>query len=268
LAALTPPAVRLFRLLGLIPGGEFSEVAAATLAGTPLAEARMLLDTLTAGHLLQRHGPGRYDCHDLIRLYAAGCAAEQEPAAERSAAAGRLLDWYLHTADAADRLLIPLRPRVALVPPAGCTPLSFASRESALAWFEAERTNLVAATRWAIQAGRPDVAWQLPVTLWGFFMLRKYWHDWIATNQVGLAAARAEGDHAAQAWVCSSAWAWRTRTGGVSRRHCRICSTRCRSAGPSATSPAQARPWPRSAPSIGNWAASMRRCTTTRPPGR
>jgi DNA-binding SARP family transcriptional activator len=56
-AALTPPAARLFRLLGLHAGPDISAPAAASLAGLPVARARPLLDELCRAHLLTRTRP-------------------------------------------------------------------------------------------------------------------------------------------------------------------------------------------------------------------
>jgi tetratricopeptide (TPR) repeat protein len=200
--ALKPEAARLFRLVGVHPGAELSGGAAAALSGVPPGRVRPHLDALAAGHLLAPTGGGRYRCHDLLRVYAAECAAVDEPAGVRSAALARVLDWYLHSADAADRLLIPQRRRPPLDPvAAGVTPVSFAGAADALAWCEAERANLVAVTRAAADAGLDRVAWRLPVALWGFFMLRKYRADWISTTELGLGAARRAGDRSGEAWT-------------------------------------------------------------------
>src|SRR3954471_21624402 len=74
-ATLTPPAARLFRLLGLHPGADLSTIAAAALAGTPVAATRRLLAQLTRANLATEHLPGRYTQHDLLRTYAAELAS-------------------------------------------------------------------------------------------------------------------------------------------------------------------------------------------------
>jgi tetratricopeptide (TPR) repeat protein len=132
----------------------------------------------------------------------AGELAQGDPAEFRRAATARMLDHYLHTADAADRLLIPTQRRVPLEPPVpGAAPQSFGTQAEALAWCEAERPNLTAAVRHAAAAGLPALAWRLPVVMWGFFMLRKHWTDWFATGNVALTAARRSADRAGQAWA-------------------------------------------------------------------
>ena len=96
--ALTAPAARMFRLLGLHPGPDITTAAAASLAAIPPGQARALLTELTRAHLLAEHAPGRYTFHDLLRAYASELASAQDGPADRDAAVHRLLDHYLHTA--------------------------------------------------------------------------------------------------------------------------------------------------------------------------
>jgi hypothetical protein len=103
--ALSDPAARLFRLLGLHPGPDIGNLAAASLAGIPVARARSLLAQLTRAHLVTERAPGRYAFHDLLRTYAAELARAVDGDAERRAARQRMFDHYLHTSHAAGRLL-------------------------------------------------------------------------------------------------------------------------------------------------------------------
>jgi hypothetical protein len=198
---LGAPAARLFRLLGIHTGPDIAVPAAASLCGLPTDRTRALLAELTAAHLVAETAPGRYACHDLLRAYAAELA-QADPTEFRRAATARMLDHYLHTADAADRLLIPTQRRVLLdAPVPGAAPQSLGTQAEALAWCEAERPNLTAAVRHAATAGLPALAWRPPVVMWGFFMLRKHWTDWFATADVALNAARRSADRAGQAWA-------------------------------------------------------------------
>jgi hypothetical protein len=88
---------RLFRRLGLHPGPSIDAYAAAALGHTSLDEARRGLDDLYDQHLLTEPAHGRYQLHDLLREHARTLAAADNPAESREAA-GRLLDYYLHTA--------------------------------------------------------------------------------------------------------------------------------------------------------------------------
>ncbi|MCO5971632.1 AfsR/SARP family transcriptional regulator [Actinoallomurus soli] len=99
---LTPEAARLFRLLSLHPGRDIAHPAAAALAGLPQDRARALLAELFRAHLITERAPGRFAMHDLLRVYAAEQARTFDTEAERSAACHRVLDHYLHSADAAE----------------------------------------------------------------------------------------------------------------------------------------------------------------------
>jgi DNA-binding SARP family transcriptional activator/tetratricopeptide (TPR) repeat protein len=203
--ALPPPAARLFRLLALHPGIGISGPAAAALAVTSTAEARRLLDDLANAHLLEETGPDRYQFHDLVRLYAREVAADEENDADRDAATGRLLHWYLYTADSACAVLNPRRPRVPLSPPeTTISPLAFADHEKALQWCEEERASMVAAVHLAATIGDHITAWQLPMAMFDFFSLRSLWPDWIATNRLGLESARHLGDEFGEAGILTS----------------------------------------------------------------
>lgn len=204
--ALDPPTGRLFRRLALAPGPDLTvPVAAALLDGT-VGEAEPMLEALVSASLVDEHLPGRYRLHDLIHHYAAGLADHEDTPAQRESAVRRVLAWYLHTADAATATLDPHRRRTVRLDPGGPNrwPLRFASYDEALAWCEAERANLVAAVGRAAELGIDELAWQLPIGLFGFLELRRYWSDWISTHRIGLASARRIGAAAGQAWMLNS----------------------------------------------------------------
>lgn len=105
---ITP--ARAFRLLGLWTGPDISTPAAAALFGVDLSAAEHVLETLMDGHLLQAAGTaGRYRLRDLLGIYAAERAREEESPAEIQAAIGRLLAWYLHSVMAPDQAVRWLR---------------------------------------------------------------------------------------------------------------------------------------------------------------
>ncbi|HEX6467973.1 MAG TPA: BTAD domain-containing putative transcriptional regulator [Streptosporangiaceae bacterium] len=203
--ALGPDAARTFRLLGLHPGPDLSLEAVSALTGAGAQRARALLHTLTDGHLLQETSHDRFQLHDLLRAYALDRAHADEPADERAAAIRRLLDWYQHTADAADRVLMPQRLHVPLDPPEPpVRPRELPSPAAALTWCEGERLNLVAITRFAAETGRHDVAWKIPCSLWSYFSVRSRWSDWFTTHDVGIAAARRGGDRYGESLLLTS----------------------------------------------------------------
>jgi DNA-binding SARP family transcriptional activator/Tfp pilus assembly protein PilF len=198
-AALNPQLSGLFRLLGLVSGPDLSVPAAAALIATTPERARQLLDRLAGTHLVNQHEPGRFTFHDLLRLYAAERGQIEDSQAERQAAIGRLLNWYLQTTDTAARLLYPqvVRLPVASIP-AG-PQLSWENDTQALAWLDAERPNLVATIQHAAVHGPRSTAWLLADALRGYFWLRMHTVDWLTVARAGLTAARADGDPRAEA---------------------------------------------------------------------
>jgi tetratricopeptide (TPR) repeat protein len=198
--ALPEPAARLFRLLGLHPGPEFGLAAAAALASMSIPRSRQLLDTLTGAHLLEQTAPDRYEFHDLLRAYATDQARQEETPEQRTAALRRVLDWYLHTADAAQTWLEPAETHIPLdAPEETVTPLPLPNYDTATNWSEREHANLVAATRAAEAAGLGSYAWRLPAVLWNAQAPSAPTQDWILIGRIGLAAARRLGERAAEA---------------------------------------------------------------------
>jgi tetratricopeptide (TPR) repeat protein len=189
--ALPEAAARLFRLLGLHPGPEFGVGAAAALAGTTTSKVRNLLDVLVGAHVLEHHVAGRYQFHDLLRIYATEQAAQHETSDNRHAALERVLTWYLHTAHAAVTTIAPLNTHIDL-PTADLATLpgAFTDPASAMRWYEDERANLVAAVHSAADTGLHLLAWQLPATLRTIYARQNFFEEWITTGLVGLNSAR------------------------------------------------------------------------------
>ena len=87
---LSPDRQRLFRRLGLHPGTDIDDYAAAALDKSDLATARRNLAGLYDHYLLTEPARGRYRMHDLIAEHARVLAAA-DPVADRDAALVRLL---------------------------------------------------------------------------------------------------------------------------------------------------------------------------------
>ena len=194
-----------FCLLGLWQGASISSVAATALFGVPEYSAEEALEVLVDTHLLESVAPGRYRFHDLLRVYAAERAEADLSPEEQGAAAGRLLGWYVLAADAAGTTLSPQRYNIPLdTAAADLSPLSFASAEEALAWYDSERANLVAATRQAAESGLHEIAWRLPAPMFSAFNSRGNWADFIAMLRIALESARQAGNRRAEAWVLNN----------------------------------------------------------------
>jgi DNA-binding SARP family transcriptional activator len=199
---LGEPAARMFRLLGLHPGPDITVAAAASLAGIPAKQANRCLGELTATHLVAEQVPGRFSFHDLLRAYASEQAGACDSSSARDEALGRVLDHYLHTAQAAARRLCPGRDLLSLPPPReGVQPEQPGASAAALAWFIAERPGISAAARMAADAGLDIRAWQLGWVLGRYLHRCGCWQEWTAILLPALAAAERAGDLPGQAAI-------------------------------------------------------------------
>jgi DNA-binding SARP family transcriptional activator len=193
---------RVFRLLGLWQGAAISLSAAAALIGEPEADVADALEALVDVNLLESPAPDWYRFHDLLKVYAMERAQAEEPETARDEGVGRLLWWYLDAARAAADAVSPQRYQVRYEPRApGYPPLRFATVEGALAWYDDERANIVAATRQAAGAGLHEVASRLPSTLWPLFNRRANWADCVTTYRVAAESAAKTGDRLGEAWA-------------------------------------------------------------------
>lgn len=186
---------RLFRLLGLLPGGSFDEYLAASLADVPLNAARSMLEDLVDAHLVQESTAGRYRLHDLVHQHARRAGEEQDSAAERQRALGRFLDYYVHAAAAADAampFLSPGRPPSAGRPPAALP--RFADKNAAFSWLVAEYENMVAAFETAAAVGADAHVCELPRFLRSYFARRCGTTHLNVLFERSLAAAERLGD--------------------------------------------------------------------------
>ena len=195
--SLEPGHQRFFRRLGASPGASVSKHAAAALDGCSLAEAEKAIDTLLDYHLLARAPDGQFRFHDLIRGYAAIRAARDAPEAEQQLAGGRLLDYYLYTADQADRILHPLRrhaPVQAAQPPAAASTVG--TPEDADSWLESEWRNILQAAQYANRHDWKGKCADLTHALAEFMEIRGYWEEAIAAHTLALQASRDLRDQA------------------------------------------------------------------------
>jgi tetratricopeptide (TPR) repeat protein len=73
--------------------------------------------------------------------------------------------------------------------------------EAALAWYDDERANIVAATRQAAAIGLHEVASQMPPTLFPLFNRWGNWADCVTTHRVAAESASKTGDRLGEAWA-------------------------------------------------------------------
>jgi tetratricopeptide (TPR) repeat protein len=208
-ADLTEDQQRLFRRLGLHPGTDIDTYAAAVLDDIGQVAAEQHLEALYDQHLVIESASGRYRFHDLIRQYARAMA-DTEPAAEQDAAVDRLLDYYVHAAQTADRrLTLYTRPdpgELVMCPPsvtaASAQPPvalpELLDRWHALAWIRAERANLLACLDYATKSGWNDRVVTLTAAMTA--VLRDgSWADALTRHVTAVQAAQHLGNKLAEA---------------------------------------------------------------------
>ncbi|HEX3782137.1 MAG TPA: BTAD domain-containing putative transcriptional regulator, partial [Pseudonocardiaceae bacterium] len=196
-AALTEEQALVFCLLGVAPGPDISLRGAAALTGLETSAARVLLRALERASLIQQDIPGRWRMHDLIRRYAVRrCHADRSVPAQETALR-RLLDFYLHTASAAERLLIPARQPIDLPAPAhGSSIAPLPDLTAAMHWLATEHRCLLAVQQAAALCGWQEPVWQLASLLTTFHWRSSRFTDNLAFCTAGVLAADAIGDPA------------------------------------------------------------------------
>jgi tetratricopeptide (TPR) repeat protein len=197
---LSDHAAPMFRLLGIHPGPDVSLAAAASLTAMPAEQARRAIDELTRAHLLEEYLPGRFTFHALLRAYAAEQAERLDSAADRRAAAHRVLDYYLHTAISASARLRPYHQQLRVdLPRPGVMTTEIADPGEAALWFATEAPVLLALIDYADVTGFDVHAWQIPWTLSVYFIRRGRLPDYLATQTTAVAAASRLGNPVALA---------------------------------------------------------------------
>jgi tetratricopeptide (TPR) repeat protein len=202
---LPADSAQLFRSLGLLPGADLTTYAAAALVDEQPATATRSLTALVAAHLVQPIGPDRYRLHDLLRAYATQLTREHDPAPYRRAALIRLLDHYTAAATTAVDVLLPTEERRPPVPgetTASVPPLP--SAPAALSWLDAERPNLTASCRLAIDQGLPEHAIRLARALSRYLDTRGHYQDALTVHGHAHRAALESSDLSAQAEALSN----------------------------------------------------------------
>src|SRR5262249_15605367 len=141
----------------------------------------------------------RFWIHDLVRQYARDLGDTTDARSEREAAIRRLLDSYIDTAHAAGVLLTAGRYEGRTEAPKNVSdPLRFNDSSEAVDWYEDSQRALIAAVHLASSLGWHAETWRLTYTLRTFLRIRHHTDDWMAVNDLGMAAARSLGDPAAQ----------------------------------------------------------------------
>ncbi|MEV6236837.1 tetratricopeptide repeat protein [Lentzea sp. NPDC051838] len=190
--ALPAEQAHLFRLFGLHPSHEIPLPVVAALAGLPVEEARVLADSLVWKRLVDTVDGDRYRMHDLLREYAADRVAHDEPRAERDAAMTRLLGWFLHTINNADRMVYGYRYAVPMLPlPGGVRPSEFADEDEVARWIAREKASIVGVLRASPQ---PGYVWRIANGAGELFSRYGHYDEVVAMMTAAAEAARSDGD--------------------------------------------------------------------------
>ncbi|ROP34818.1 AfsR/SARP family transcriptional regulator [Saccharothrix texasensis] len=171
-------------LLGIAPGPDTDLPAVTSLIGLPRRDTHAVLRGLVDSSLITHAPGGRYSMHDLIRDHVATTAHHTLSEPVRQAALERVVDFYLHTAHTADRLLNPHRAPVRLDPPAsGSRPHPLPNPSAALSWLDTHHRHLPAVQHTAATHGLHWAVWHLAWTLTTFHLRRGHRHDELAVWQ-------------------------------------------------------------------------------------
>jgi len=197
--ALSGDAARLFRLLSLHSGPDWTAPAAASLAAVPARSTRRLLRELAAAHLISEHVPGRFGFHDLVRAYAGELHHEIDTAAEREAALRRVFDHYLHTTHNAAMLFDTQSDPIRLGPvTAGAAPETLDDPQHALVWSATELQVLLATVRAADRARLGVHTWKLALAMTNILQRNGSLQEGLIALRIGVQAAERVGAVAGQ----------------------------------------------------------------------
>ncbi|MGW1512522.1 helix-turn-helix domain-containing protein [Streptomyces sp. NPDC002394] len=188
---LTGEAARMLRLLSLVPGPDMTAAYGAALTATDVFEAEDVMEELAEAGLLQAAFTGRYQLHDLLRLFARARLSREEEPAEREAADDRLRAWLLETAVVAGRWY---KPKYGAPPPSwrGLVPLE--SAEEARAWLQNEAPSWLAALRGAARRGEHTRVVETAYAMEWFCDLWVHWGHWPEVFRLAAGAAAALDD--------------------------------------------------------------------------
>jgi tetratricopeptide (TPR) repeat protein len=132
--------------LALHPGGGFDVHAAAALIGDSVPRTEELLESLLEASMIEEPRADHVSVHRLVAAFAQRHMGLST--AERHSALRRLLDYYLHACDLADRRYAPNRVRRPL-PPVPCDLPSFPTFWDAYQWWEGTQQCVLDVLAWA-----------------------------------------------------------------------------------------------------------------------
>jgi DNA-binding SARP family transcriptional activator/tetratricopeptide (TPR) repeat protein len=194
-----------FRLLSLHLGPDFDVHASAALTGLPLADMERMLEVLLDSYLLTEPAPDRYRFHDLLREFARDITLLEDSEEIREEALQRLIGFYVHASDTADRQVYARRPRIPLNqpdrPPAPHRLPALGDARTARKWFAQEYAALASAEHHSRSRGRPREAASLAHALAGFLEEEGHWKEAQVMHTAAAAHWAGTGEQRAEAYA-------------------------------------------------------------------
>ncbi|MFI2410516.1 ATP-binding protein [Streptomyces sp. NPDC018947] len=188
---LSGQAARMLRLLSLVPGPDMTAAYGAALTGTGVFEAEDVMEELVEAGLLQAAFTGRYQLHDLLRLFARARLSQEEEPGPREAAEDRLRAWLLDTAVIAGRWY---KPRYGAPPPSWRGLVALDDAEQARSWLQSEAPAWRAALLSAADKGEHTRVVETADAMEWFCDLWVFWGHWSEVYDLSSRAAAALDD--------------------------------------------------------------------------
>lgn len=188
--ALSADQQMLFRLLGLHPGPDATSLVGAVLLDVQVEQAEALLDGLVDQSLISEDKSSRYRFHDLLRAYSRETVLRTDTEEDRRRCTIRLLEFYVHAIETADRVLDPHRWRLEFpgVKDPFPTP-RVPDHAAALEWLGSERLNALACIQLAHDMGEYVACWRLTHYLARYLSTAGYNRDARHIHEMGRDAA-------------------------------------------------------------------------------
>jgi hypothetical protein len=186
---------RVLRLLALHPGRDFDAYTAAALASCDLDTAIGQLDVLAEANLINERAAHRFEAHDLVRVFAAHRARDEDAPRIRRDALARLFGYYRDAVSIAMAAYEPggQQQRPENVEPG--TPIPRVTDQSTAAtWLDDERANLLAVVRSA-RSTQPSTAAEIALVVNSYLAARDDRADRLEVLTLGKEAASAAGRH-------------------------------------------------------------------------
>lgn len=196
---LSPSALELFALAGLLDAPSFSLRTAAALLDISVSSAEQIVDELIDAQLLDAatvSGRVSYRFHDLVKLYARQLAADMRPQLRTSAALGRAVSAALAEVEEVQTALSG-RDHMSIhssIPRWRPEPQPDTEVMHPTDWARLELQTTLAFVNHAADLGMYEACWDLAVTTAPLLEVTRDFDVWIDTHRVALSAVRAAGD--------------------------------------------------------------------------